>query len=124
MRDVRPRAARDCLGFSVRVDREAVAQPEDLEQPRDRAANAYDRERPVERPEALRRIEQRVGAAGVHEGDVAEVDHDLALALGYRPVELGLEDRGREEVDLAPRDNDPDVAEPMLADGEFFLLLG
>src|SRR2546423_11451940 len=86
---------------SVGVQREAVAQPEYLEQAGYRSANADHREAPAHRAEALGGLEQGVRATRVHEGDVAEGDHDLPVALVDRTVEFGDERGRRQEVDLA-----------------------
>src|SRR5205085_11551632 len=99
---------------SVGVQREAVAQPEYLEQAGYRSAHADDREAPAHRAEALGGLEQCVRAARVHERDVAEVDHDLPVTLVDRTVELGDERGRRQEVDLALGDDDGDVSEPVL----------
>src|SRR2546430_7856849 len=104
---------RHCV-VAGRVDREDAVEPGDLEDLRDVAIAADERELPVVRAEPLDAADEHAERGRVDEGGVAEVDDDLLAALPDHLEQLLLELRRGVEVDLACERDDIRVVTQLL----------
>ena len=100
------------------ADRQHAVEPGDLEHALDLGPGAGDRHRDVGVGGALVRRDQQPEARGVDEVDAAEVEHELARAVGQDAVEHGLQREGGGHVEVAGQPEGDAVLAGGLVDGE------
>src|SRR5437764_2808144 len=100
--------------LTSRIDREHAVETGDLEDLRDVAVAAHERELAVVRAQPLDAADEHPEGGRVDEGRIAEVDDDVLAALADHLEELLLELRSRVEIDLPGERNDVGVVSQLL----------
>lgn len=89
-----------------RLDRELHVQAGDLERPKDTSVFRYEDELAPSPGKSRQCLEQHPQSRGIDEVHVCEIHHRVARPVAENPIELLLESRSRECVDLSRHGDD------------------